>query len=1090
MKIFALALALCFPLYCTFAQSVAVGSMGGSFAVNDMGAATYTIPIDVPQGINGMQPNVALTYNSQSGNGVCGLGFSIAASSAITRTAKDVYYDGVARGIKYDSSDAYALDGIRLITMSANTYTPSDAPFDIVTKNEQGFVVKYQNGNTAYYGQTSDSRAIAGGKTYAWYLNKIEDSYGNTMTYSYTADNNYLYLSKITYGTNSKASSGLTNTVTFIYEDRSDVEPFYIKGTKCEMKKRLCSIEMRTNSTLRNTYTLRYNNTNHYSKLTNVTEQYGATMLPPITFSWDNSSQEFSAKKVSYAPSFFDALSFDINGDGLSDIVKVSSNSVSLYYAQQSNGNISFSSSKSINVNSSNLSKTASAAADVNGDGVADLILVSNNSASETINNCSSGVYTFNVGKDKMLFDAGEFYNNGKSGLLYLKEKASGATQCKLLQYDSQGLSQVLSAQLSLPTSTQTVKTADFDGDGMIDLLVAGSSGYTIFWNNGVSSTTFPFSDNNKTTGNNIKNDIIEYGDFNGDGLLDVLLIDNSGSKSMSGGVVLSYKFSIASNNGNGTFTKSEVYNSTEPINDIISPSTMPPLCKVIDINNDGKDDLLLEVLTGMKQISLQDAQIKKINTEPASYNRFWLISSGSKFTIKKTCLSNYSVGDVLYADFDGDGYEEIIAQCDDLLEGGGKIEPSNAYCYDKTASTQSNRLLTITEAVNGCQIQISYSTLSDKNVYTKGANSSYPLADITVPLRVVSQVKEIVAGNTYISNYKYEGLRAHMQGLGYMGFTSVEANNTTTGVKRKTTIKALNTTYYEPSQILATTTQGGKSSYVETTISFVGKTSKSYFSYPSTIKNTDIYGDVVTTNNTYNTTYGYPTKQRVEYGSSSMYKQTEYQSYIKAGGTYRPQTILFTQKHADASDTFTRKTTYTYNTTTGAVSQSVENASTKPINHTYSYDTFGNVLTHTTSADGVPTVTVTNTYDATHRFVASQKSSANQVTATYTYNNLGRLIESSSGVSGAMLKTTYTYDAIGNIATVTHPDATKTTYTRGWGSSTKKRHYVTTSTTGLAPVTKWFDNAGREVESSTKGEKNIAISSQKNLQCHLRHFG
>ena len=47
------------------AQSVAVGSMNGSFAVNEMGAATYTIPIDIPQGINGLRPNIALTYNSQ-----------------------------------------------------------------------------------------------------------------------------------------------------------------------------------------------------------------------------------------------------------------------------------------------------------------------------------------------------------------------------------------------------------------------------------------------------------------------------------------------------------------------------------------------------------------------------------------------------------------------------------------------------------------------------------------------------------------------------------------------------------------------------------------------------------------------------------------------------------------------------------------------------------------------------------------------------------------------------------------------------------------------------------------------------------------
>ena len=100
------------------AQSVEVGSMNGSFAVNEMGAATYTIPIDVPQGISGMRPNIALTYNSQSGNGVCGMGFSIAGLSSITRVPRSVYYDGVAKGIKYDATDAYALDGKRLLLIS------------------------------------------------------------------------------------------------------------------------------------------------------------------------------------------------------------------------------------------------------------------------------------------------------------------------------------------------------------------------------------------------------------------------------------------------------------------------------------------------------------------------------------------------------------------------------------------------------------------------------------------------------------------------------------------------------------------------------------------------------------------------------------------------------------------------------------------------------------------------------------------------------------------------------------------------------------------------------------------------------------
>ena len=42
-----------------------VGDMGGVFNVSEMGAATYSLPFDLPEGINGMKPSLGLVYNSQ-----------------------------------------------------------------------------------------------------------------------------------------------------------------------------------------------------------------------------------------------------------------------------------------------------------------------------------------------------------------------------------------------------------------------------------------------------------------------------------------------------------------------------------------------------------------------------------------------------------------------------------------------------------------------------------------------------------------------------------------------------------------------------------------------------------------------------------------------------------------------------------------------------------------------------------------------------------------------------------------------------------------------------------------------------------------
>lgn len=67
------------------ALAQSVGSIDGVFDVSNLGAATYVIPLKVPSGVNGMQPSLTLSYNSNSGNGLMGMGWSLSGLSAITR---------------------------------------------------------------------------------------------------------------------------------------------------------------------------------------------------------------------------------------------------------------------------------------------------------------------------------------------------------------------------------------------------------------------------------------------------------------------------------------------------------------------------------------------------------------------------------------------------------------------------------------------------------------------------------------------------------------------------------------------------------------------------------------------------------------------------------------------------------------------------------------------------------------------------------------------------------------------------------------------------------------------------------------------
>jgi len=98
-----------------------IGTTAGTFAVSDSGAATYTIPIQVPPGTGGMQPALALSYNSQGGYGPLGVGWNLSGLSAITRCPNTYAQDAKKIGINYDtdaSNDNYCLDGVRLIEVA------------------------------------------------------------------------------------------------------------------------------------------------------------------------------------------------------------------------------------------------------------------------------------------------------------------------------------------------------------------------------------------------------------------------------------------------------------------------------------------------------------------------------------------------------------------------------------------------------------------------------------------------------------------------------------------------------------------------------------------------------------------------------------------------------------------------------------------------------------------------------------------------------------------------------------------------------------------------------------------------------------
>jgi RHS repeat-associated protein len=84
-------------------KSVRAEALEAAGSVTPDGAFTYKIPLRVPTGIRGMQPQIAIVYNSLVKNGLVGTGFSLTGIPEIHRV-------NAGRGINYDTDDDYAVN--------------------------------------------------------------------------------------------------------------------------------------------------------------------------------------------------------------------------------------------------------------------------------------------------------------------------------------------------------------------------------------------------------------------------------------------------------------------------------------------------------------------------------------------------------------------------------------------------------------------------------------------------------------------------------------------------------------------------------------------------------------------------------------------------------------------------------------------------------------------------------------------------------------------------------------------------------------------------------------------------------------------
>ncbi|MBN2534702.1 MAG: VCBS repeat-containing protein, partial [Spirochaetales bacterium] len=358
------------------------------------GSFTYFYPLKIPAGINGMQPQPALSYHSSGRNGMLGMGWSL---SGIPAIARDASY-AITFTDEQPGGDHFFYAGQRLILKEGTTdeyYTEKESFLKIVAVYAGDTIsyweIKDRSGKSMYFGYCSpehhttatDGHVDAvgeGGKALVWSLSKGEDTSGNCyyIQYHEDAEDGDYYPVNITYTKNSSHPLPVACTVEFFYETRTDHVIKFLP-TRIDSDKRLVWISVKTDGHLTGKYGIEYEEaaSTKRSRMTGITE-YGndgnspeynpaefpcispdyiptGNMLPGIDLKWQDGGsgeiQPYTDRKEDFHPAFdlvgvwglpdhCAGYTGDFTGDGVNDLLFWKKDSGKVYLYPVKNGKI------------------------------------------------------------------------------------------------------------------------------------------------------------------------------------------------------------------------------------------------------------------------------------------------------------------------------------------------------------------------------------------------------------------------------------------------------------------------------------------------------------------------------------------------------------------------------------------------------------------------------------------------------------------------------------------------------------------------------------------------------------------------------
>jgi hypothetical protein len=840
------------------------GAVPGAAGVGSAGAASYSVPIKLPPGTARMAPTLGLGYNSQGGEGLLGLGWSISGLSSITRCAATIAVDGATGRVGLDANDRYCLDGQRLLLVSGTYGATAEYRTEIdgisrVTSvgsdpaaGPSSWKVETRSGHILSYGTSSDSYVEASNgsanssKAMFWAVKRVEDRRGNYYVVDYlenTATGEH-YPAQIRYTGNDAAGLAPYASVRFEYAaaTRPDVIVRYAGGSRALIMKRLDRISTWTGTAADGSggtqaSELRIGYTTSSSSLRSLVDTLtlcdGANhCLPATSFGWQQrttADNNFAATgsgvwggpnpiyhtTQQFLPQVLQSVRMaDMNGDGRMDLIK--SNENGTWQVCLSTGS-SFSCSNWAGPNGWTRDVVTG---DFNGDGLTDLI----NPGGAATQVCLSSGSSFN---------------------------------CQTWPIDGLGTSNSTLAQMG---ASITFQAGDFTGDGIDDLMERTNltGGNKLCRSTGVGfDCTGPglsgLFDPNILFYMEPENHCSLYtaswnpntGDFNGDKRIDVLVATylDPACKSTSGQAV-DNSFSLSTYGGTSAPVVTGLGKSLGFID--------PPGTIMGDFNGDGLQDFMLQGLgatfPGNMKLCLSrgDGTGVECNDIVPTVNAGFSTVADLDGDGRPDVLQGSSVCQVvsgtlscaawsgpsspgstevgpIYGDFNGDGKTDLAFL--NKSTGQWRVALANGPVPDLLKSV-ANGLGHVT--------QFDYAGLNT-SVYTPGASVSYPKRNSHGGINVVSQVRVTNAQGGWLStDYRYEANRIDLQGRGGLGFEKVRSIDTIRNVTSQTTVSQSFPTIGMPLEVTATQANGVVLSRTTSTLASIPTAGAAVYPYVS----------------------------------------------------------------------------------------------------------------------------------------------------------------------------------------------------------------------------------------------------------------